>query len=160
MGDDQSSWELRAQAWRDPRTIVGGSDAGAHLDLMCGAVYSTTVLGHAVRERHLLSLEEAVHQLTDVPARLYGLRERGRVTEGWWADLLVFDPDTIAPGVIHTRTDLPAGAPRLYAEASGVLHVLVNGTEIATDGKASGETPGTVLRSGRDTVTVTATGPA
>jgi N-acyl-D-aspartate/D-glutamate deacylase len=154
FGDDDETWNTRAEAWRDPRTVIGGSDAGAHLDLMCGAVYSTTVLGPAVRDRALLSLEEAVHQLTDVPARLYGLRQRGRVAEGWFADLVVFDPDTVGPGPVHTRDDLPGGAARLYAEATGVHHVIVNGTEIATDGRATGETPGTVIRSGRDTDTV------
>jgi N-acyl-D-aspartate/D-glutamate deacylase len=117
-------------------------------------VYSTTVLGPAVRDRGLLPLEEAVHQLTDVPARLYGLRDRGRVAEGWFADLIVFDPDTVGPGPVHTRADLPAGAARLYAEATGMHHVIVNGTEIARHGKATGDTPGTVIRSGRDTDTV------
>jgi N-acyl-D-aspartate/D-glutamate deacylase len=156
FGDDTASWQERAKAWADPRTIIGGSDAGAHLDMMCGAVYSTHVLGPAVRDHQVISLEEAVHQLTDVPARLYGLRDRGQVAEGWWADLVLLDPETVGPGPIHTRTDLPAGAPRLYAEASGVEHVLVNGTEIATGGKATGDLPGTVLRSGRDTETVSA----
>jgi N-acyl-D-aspartate/D-glutamate deacylase len=154
FGDDDATWKARAEAWLDPRTVIGGSDAGAHLDLMCGAVYSTTVLGPAARDRQVISLEEGVRQLTDVPARLYGVEQRGRIEEGWFADVIAFDPDTIAPGPIHTRFDLPAGAPRLYAEATGVMHVLVNGTEIATDGKLTGDTPGVLLRSGRDTVTV------
>jgi N-acyl-D-aspartate/D-glutamate deacylase len=156
FGNDEASWKERAKAWLDPRTVIGGSDAGAHLDMMCGAVYSTTVLGPAVREHQVISLEEAVRQLTDVPARLYGLRDRGRVAPGWWADLLVFDPTTVGPGRIHTRNDLPAGAPRLYAEATGVEHVLVNGVEIVTGAKATGASPGQVLRSGRDTDTVSA----
>jgi N-acyl-D-aspartate/D-glutamate deacylase len=156
FGNDDASWQERGKAWVDRRTIVGGSDAGAHLDMMCGAVYSTTVLGPAVRDHQVISLAEAVHQLTDVPARLYGLRHRGRVEEGWWADLVVFDPETIAPGKIHTRTDLPGDAPRLYAEATGVHHVVVNGQEIVSDGKATGDVPGAVLRSGRDTETVSA----
>jgi len=160
FGDDDATWAERATAWLDPRTVIGGSDAGAHLDLMCGAVYSTSLLGHAVRDRGLLSLEEAVHQLTDVPARLYGLRDRGRLREGWWADAVVFDPASVGPGPIHTRDDLPGGAGRLYADALGIQHVLVNGTEVATDGKAAGATPGTVLRSGRDTATVQASGPS
>ncbi len=151
-------WKLRGEVWRDERTVVGGSDAGAHLDMMCGAVYSTSLLAEGVRDRQLLSLEEAVHQLTDVPARLYGLRGRGRVAPGWHADLVVLDPDRVAPGPTRTRHDLPGGAPRLYAEAAGIESVLVGGTEIVSAGRATGSTPGTVLRSGYHTDTVTVPG--
>jgi N-acyl-D-aspartate/D-glutamate deacylase len=108
-----------------------------------------------VREKRLLTLEEAIHQLTDVPARLYGVRERGRLQVGWHADVVVFDPAHIGPGPIHFRNDLPAGASRLYAEANGIDRVLVNGIEIVNQGAFSGATPGTLLRSGRDTETVT-----
>lgn len=152
-------WRARAEAWLDPRTIVGASDAGAHLDMMCGAVYSTFLLGEAVRDRRLLSLEEAVHQLTDVPARLYGLVDRGRVAPGARADLVVFDPATVGPLPERTRDDLPGGAARLVAEATGITQVLVNGVVIVRDGAFTGATPGSLLRSGTDTLTVTA-GPA
>jgi N-acyl-D-aspartate/D-glutamate deacylase len=156
----EGDWAARAGAWLDPRTIVGGSDAGAHLDTMCGAVYTTSLLADGVRRRSLLSWEEAVHQLSDVPARLYGLRHRGRLDEGWWADVVVFDPAEVGYGPERTRNDLPGGAPRLYAEATGVEHVLVNGTEVVRHGALTGERPGQVLRSGRDTDTVGAAGPA
>ena len=155
----EEDWAARAGAWLDPRTIVGGSDAGAHLDTMCGAVYSTSLLADGVRRRSLLSWEEAIRQLTDVPARLYGLRHRGRLAEGWWADVVVFDPAEIGHGPERTRYDLPAGAPRLYADGTGVEHVLVNGTEVVRHNALTGERPGRVLRSGRDTDTVTAAGP-
>jgi N-acyl-D-aspartate/D-glutamate deacylase len=156
--ESEADWELRAKTWLDPRAVVGGSDAGAHLDTMCGAVYSTSLLGEGVRRRALISWEEAVRQLTDVPARLYGLRHRGRLSEGWWADVVIFDPQEIGHGPERTRDDLPAGAARLYAEATGIEHVLVNGAEVVRHGALAGQLPGRVLRSGRDTDTVTAAG--
>ncbi|MDA8356183.1 MAG: amidohydrolase family protein [Actinomycetota bacterium] len=154
--ESEEDWAARGRIWTDRRAVVGGSDAGAHLDTMCGAVYSTALLGQGVREHGVISWEEAVHQLTDVPARLYGLKGRGRIAPGWWADLVVFDPATVGPGPERTRDDLPGGSSRLYAEATGIEHVLVNGTEVVSQGAATGALPGRVLRSGRDTVTVRA----
>ena len=155
MEPGQADWETRAGVWKDPRTIVGASDAGAHLDMMCGAIYSTSLLGDGVREHGVITLEEAVHQLTDVPARLYGLKDRGRIEEGLAADLTVFDPETVGHLPARTRSDLPGGAWRLYCEATGVEHVFVNGTPIVESGDFTGNTPGTLLRSGTDTTTVT-----
>jgi N-acyl-D-aspartate/D-glutamate deacylase len=154
IGESEADWALRAEAWLDPRAIVGGSDAGAHLDTMCGAIYSTSMLGDGVRARGLLTWEQAVRQLTDVPARLYGLRDRGRLVPGAFADIVVFDPNAIGHGPVRTRDDLPGGASRLYAEAVGIQHVLVNGTEIVRHGSFTTARPGRVLRSGRDTDTV------
>jgi N-acyl-D-aspartate/D-glutamate deacylase len=151
-------WKMRAGVWRDPRAIVGGSDAGAHLDMMCGASYSTFMVGDAVRDGHV-TLEEAVHLLTEVPAVLYGLADRGRVASGARADLVLFDPDTVGPGAERTHDDLPGGASRIVVEARGVHRVLVDGVEIVRDGAYTGATPGTVLRAGRDTRTITARPP-
>ena len=106
--ESEEDWALRGQTWQDPRAIVGGSDAGAHLDTMCGAIYSTSVLGDGVRARGLLSWEQAVHQLSDVPARLYGLRDRGRLVAGAFADVVIFDPAAIGHGAVRTRRR-PAG---------------------------------------------------
>jgi N-acyl-D-aspartate/D-glutamate deacylase len=158
--ESEEDWTLKADVWRDRRTVVGGSDAGAHLDVMCGAIYSTSLLGEGVRKRHLLSWEEAVHQLTEVPARLYGLRDRGRLTPGSFADMVIFDPERVGQLPERTRADLPGGASRLYAEAEGIEHVLVNGTGIVRAGTFTGALPGAVLRSGRDTDTVTVPGAA
>jgi N-acyl-D-aspartate/D-glutamate deacylase len=156
FGDDAADWRVRAEVWRSPHAVIGGSDAGAHLDMMCGAIYTTSLLGHGVREHQVVTLEEAVRLLTDVPARLYGLAERGRITPGWHADLVLFDPATVDHGPERTRYDLPAGAPRLVADARGIASVLVGGVEVCRDGVATGALPGTVLRSGRDTHTVPA----
>ncbi|HZQ30945.1 MAG TPA: amidohydrolase family protein [Mycobacterium sp.] len=156
FGDDEADWRLRAQVWRHRDAVIGGSDAGAHLDMMCGAIYTTSLLGHGVREHQVVTLEEAVRLITDVPARLYGLRERGRITPGWHADLVLFDPETVDHGAERTRYDLPAGAPRLVADAYGIHTVFVGGVEACRDGVATGALPGTVLRSGRDTDTVRA----
>ncbi|MCZ7529747.1 MAG: amidohydrolase family protein [Acidimicrobiia bacterium] len=154
MTESEADWKLRAEVWRDPRTVVGGSDAGAHLDMMCGAIYSTALLAHGVREFGVISLEEAIHQLADVPAALYGLTGRGRITPGYAADIVVFDPDRVGYEPERMRADLPGGAWRLYAEATGIHHVLVNGVPVVDDDRLTGATPGTLLHSGRDTETV------
>ena len=156
FGDDEADWKMRAQVWRNRDAVIGGSDAGAHLDMMCGAIYTTSLLGHGVREHQVVTLEEAVRLITDVPARLYGLKGRGRITPGWHADLVMFDPAAVGHGPEQTRYDLPAAAPRLVADARGISSVWVGGVEVCRDGAATGAMPGTVLRSGRDTETVTA----
>jgi N-acyl-D-aspartate/D-glutamate deacylase len=153
IGDDDASWKLRAEVWRDPRAVVGASDAGAHLDMIDTFAFSTVLLGNA-RKRALIPVEEAVRLLTEVPAKLYGLTGRGRLAEGAIADVVVFDPATVASGPVYMRHDLPGGAPRLYADAIGIEHVIVNGVEIVTGGEHTGALPGTILHSGRDTASV------
>ena len=153
-GDDAATWALRGKLWQDDRTVIGASDAGAHLDMIDTFAFSTTVLGPGVRDHGVVGMEEAVRQLTDVPARVYGLNERGRLEVGWHADVVVFDPATIGVGDTYTKFDLPENAGRLYADATGVDHVIVNGVEIVEGKKHTGELPGTILRSGRDTTTV------
>jgi N-acyl-D-aspartate/D-glutamate deacylase len=152
--DDPESWRLRAEAWDSGYTMIGGSDAGAHLDRMCGAPYTTEWLGDCLRGKKLTTLEKAVRHLTDVPARLFGLTDRGRLAEGWIADVVVFDPETIDSAEVQLVNDLPGGTSRLYADAIGVEKVFVNGRLTVDAGKPTGELPGTVLRSGRDTETV------
>ena len=157
IGESEADWELRAKVWQDPRTIVGGSDAGAHLDMMCGAIYSTSMLGDGVRARQLLSWEEAIRQLTDVPARLYGLRHRGRLAQGWWADIVVFDPERVGHGPERTRDDLPGGASRLYAEGDrDRARARQRRGDRRAPVRSPARCPGAVLRSGTDTDTVPA----
>ena len=155
LGRSDAGWAARVAIWKDPRVMLGGSDAGAHLDLMCHANYPTRVLGEVVARRGLLTLEEAVAMLTDRPARHYGLRHRGRIEPGWHADLVVFDPETVDSGPARLVDDMPGGGVRLVADSRGIDHVLVAGIEVVTDGTPTTARPGRVLRSGTDTDTVT-----
>jgi len=151
--NDDASWAMRKEVWSDPRAMLGGSDAGAHLDRMCGATYTTRLLADCLRGRKLATLERAVQMLTDEPAQLFGLRDRGRIAEGFHADLVVFDPETVGAGHARLVNDLPGGSARLTAEAEGVVRVYVGGVATVVDNTGTGATPGQVLRSGRDTRT-------
>ena len=152
-GDD-ASWELRRQTWNDDRAILGGSDAGAHLDRMCGAPFPTRFLGDTLRGRKLVSLERAVQLMTQVPAELFGLIDRGLIAEGFHADIVVVDPETVGSELAVLVHDLPGDSPRLTAGSIGVEKVLVNGTVVVEDGVATGTLAGSILRSGKDTRTV------
>jgi len=152
--DDEESWRMRAELWRDPRIMLGGSDAGAHLDRMCGAPYPTAFLADCIRGRKLVSMEEAVRLMTAVPAGVFGLVDRGTIAEGMIADVIVFDPETVGAGPVRMTNDLPGDNKRLVADALGMKHVFVAGVETVTDGAATDARPGALLRSGVDTVTV------
>jgi N-acyl-D-aspartate/D-glutamate deacylase len=132
---------------QDGRFLVGLSDGGAHVDMLCDACYPTFLLGRWVRERQALSLEEGVRQLTSVPADFWGVRERGRLAEGLAADLVLFDPDTIDTLDAEYVHDLPGGARRLVARAKGVHYTIVAGQVLMRDGEHQGPLPGRVLRS-------------
>jgi N-acyl-D-aspartate/D-glutamate deacylase len=149
--DTRADWEARMEVLHEGRAIIGGSDAGAHLDMIDTFRFATNLLEQGVREHGVLTTEEAVHQITQVPAQLYGLRDRGVLREGAYADLVVFDEDTVGSGPVYSRADLPGGAARLYADSIGVDHVIVNGEPIVDHGELTGSRPGGVLRSGRDT---------
>ncbi|HEY8546769.1 MAG TPA: amidohydrolase family protein, partial [Acidimicrobiales bacterium] len=151
--NDDESWAMRKVVWQDPRVLLGGSDAGAHLDRMCGATYTTRLLADCLRGRKLATLERAVQMLTDEPAQLFGLRERGRVAEGYHADLVVFDPETVGSGPARLVDDLPGGAARLTAEAQGMVRVYVGGVATVVENTSTGALPGRILRSGTDTRT-------
>ena len=146
--DDADSWRLRAEAWALPDVLLGGSDAGAHLDRMCGAPYPTQFLADSIRGKKLVTLERAVQLLTQAPAGLFGLRDRGELREGAHADIVLFDPDTVAAGDATLISDLPGGTPRLDAPALGIERVLVNGRAVVANGALTGDLPGGVLRSG------------
>jgi N-acyl-D-amino-acid deacylase len=129
----------------DENAIISLSDAGAHLTFLCDAGFGLHVLGHWVRELRRLPMEEAVRKLTSEPARLFGIRDRGRIEKGCWADMLLFDPATVGRGASTRVYDLPAGASRLTTPAKGVHGVWVNGALVA-DGNG---VLGNASRSGR-----------
>ena len=117
---------------------LGLSDAGAHVGQLCDAPLPTDLLGNWVRERGVMPLERAVRKLTGEPADMFGFVRRGYLREGDWADVCVFDPQTVGPGPVRRVRDFPANGERLTAEEpTGVRHVLVNGTPIRRDGVAA-----------------------
>jgi N-acyl-D-aspartate/D-glutamate deacylase len=123
-----------AQLLTHDHVVLGLSDAGAHVDQLCDAPLPTDLLSRWVRERGALSIEQAVRKLTGEPADIFGLARRGHLREGSWADVCVFDPETIATGQTKRVRDFPAGGERLTAEHTvGLRHVLVNGTPIRRD---------------------------
>ena len=143
--DDQ---EDLAAVLRDERSLLGLSDAGAHASQLCDAVFSTYLLEHWVRDTGVLSLEQAVWRLTGQPARVFGLRGRGRIAPGCLADLVAFDPATIAVEETERVHDLPAGADRLVARSRGIASVWVRGEPIVHDGVDVPAAPGALIRDG------------
>ena len=154
--NDAESWRMRAELWQDPRAMIGGSDAGAHLDRMCGAPYPTRWLKDCLRGKKLTTVENAVRMMSSAPAALFGLVDRGVLREGAHADVVVLDPETVGAEDATLVNDLPGDSARLTAGSIGVVRVLVNGVPVVVDGIATGAVPGKVLKSGRDTTTVTA----
>jgi len=133
----------------DPRTMVGLSDGGAHVDMLCDAGYCTYLLGTWVRERQAMSLEQAVKRITSEPADFFGIKGRGRLLPGMAADVVVFDYNTVGSNKRgEMRNDLPGGGRRLVMPARGIEHVLVNGHSLYNQGKPSEGLHGQVLRSG------------
>jgi N-acyl-D-aspartate/D-glutamate deacylase len=135
---------------RSPHTILGLSDAGAHASQLCDACFSTHLLGHWVREKQSISLEQAVHMLTAQVCEVFDIRDRGRLAQGLPADVVVFDPDTVGASGLRRVYDFPAGADRLVSDASGIEAVIVSGVPIRIEGHdvvdPEGELPGQVLR--------------
>ena len=151
--NDDESWRLRQEVWDDPRVMLGGSDAGAHLDRMCGSSYTTRLLADCLRGRKLTSVERAVQMMTQAPAELFGLVDRGTIAVGNHADLGGVRPRDVGAENARLVEDLPGGTARLTAGSEGVVRVYVAGVTTVEDGKATGATPGKILRSGVDTVT-------
>jgi N-acyl-D-amino-acid deacylase len=131
---------------KHPRSVVTFSDSGAHVSQIMDSSLQTQVLAYWVRRRGALSLEEGVRMLTLEPASAWGLHERGLLREGLAADVIVFDPDRVAPELPEVVNDLPAGARRLRQKARGFHASIVNGQVVLRDGEHTGAYPGRVLR--------------
>ena len=129
-----------------PHTLVGLSDGGAHADMRCEAGYSTYLLGSLVRDKHMLSLEDAIHKLTAVPAQVFGVPLRGTLRAGNIADVVVFDPATVNCGKQEAVHDFPGGGTRYIEKSSGIVHTLLNGQVLFSDGEQTGPLSGRVLR--------------
>jgi N-acyl-D-amino-acid deacylase len=133
----------------DPRTMIGLSDGGAHVNMLCDAGYCTYLLGTWVRERQAMPLEQAVKRITSEPADLFGIKDRGRLRVGWPADVTIFDERTVGSAKrARMQDDLPGGGRRLVMPAEGIEYTVVNGEVLYEHGKHSGAMPGRVLRSG------------
>jgi len=137
----------------EPDTVLGLSDAGAHASQLCDACFSTYLLSRWVREKQAIALPEAIRMLTSRPAEVFGITDRGRLAAGLAADVVVFDTATVGASKLRRVHDLPAGADRLVADASGIEAVIVNGTIVRRAGRdavaADGALPGALLRNGR-----------
>ena len=133
---------------KHPRSLVTFSDAGAHVSQISDCSIATHLLGYWVRQEQAVGLEEAVSMLTAQPAAAFGFSDRGRIAEGFVADLAIFDPATVAPAVPRIEYDLPGGARRLVQEATGFLATIVGGEVLLREGRHSGALPGRVLRRG------------
>jgi N-acyl-D-amino-acid deacylase len=133
----------------DARVMVGLSDGGAHVDMLCDAGYCTYLLGTWVREKQAMSLERAIQRLTSEPADFFGIKNRGRLMAGMAADIVVFDHNTVGSAKRgEMRNDLPGGGRRIVMTARGIEHVVVNGQTLYDEGKLGATLPGQVLRSG------------
>jgi len=137
-----------AEILKSPITLVGQSDAGAHLIYHAGYGYATRFLGYWIRERKVMSLEEGIRKLTFMVASLFGLDDRGLVRNGMAADLVLFDPETVRECEPEMVNDLPGGEKRLIQKAIGVKMTIVNGKVLVEDGEHTGDYPGRVLGNG------------
>ncbi len=123
-----------AMLLQEPGCTLGLSDAGAHVGQLCDAPLPTDLLGNWVRERQVLTLEQAVHKLSQEPAQLFGFADRGVLRPGAFADIVVLDPATVAPGPLRRVRDFPADTERLTADQpSGMRHLFVNGVATRLD---------------------------
>ena len=139
-----------ARKFSDPRTMIGISDGGAHVDMLCNAGYPTYLLGYFARSKQAITLEHAVQRITSEPANFFGMSDRGQLRAGMAADITIFDFDRIgSPERPEIRHDFPGGGRRLVTQADGIEYTIVNGAVLYEGRRHTGALPGRVLRSGR-----------
>jgi N-acyl-D-aspartate/D-glutamate deacylase len=131
---------------RHPRSVVTFSDSGAHVSQIMDSSIQTHLLGHWVRNRQALTLEHAVRKITFDLASFWGLKDRGLLREGYAADVVIFNPDTVSPEMPTLEYDLPAGARRLKQKATGIMATIVNGEVLLRNNEHTGALPGRLLR--------------
>src|SRR6185437_3707672 len=132
-----------------PNALIGLSDGGAHVQFHGGYGFSTRLLGEWVREKQVMSLENAVRRLTFDSASTFGLYDRGLLRPGMVADITIFDPDTVKPLPEYIVHDFPAGGWRFKEPAQGIYATFVNGRMLMKEGEHTGNLPGRVLRNSR-----------
>jgi len=135
-----------AQILTYPNAIIGLSDGGAHVQFQSGFGFSTRLLSEWVRDKQVMSLEQAVRRLTFDSATIFGLYDRGLLRPGMAADITIFDPETVRPLPLEVVHDFPTGAKRIKEPAAGIMATVVNGDVLMEDGKHTGALPGRVLR--------------
>lgn len=140
--------EVVLEIMRHPRCIVTFSDSGAHVSQIMDSSIPTHLLGYWVREREAFTWEQAVQMITLAPATAWGFHDRGLLREGMAADVCVFDPATVGPGMPEVVNDLPGGSVRLIQKASGIAATVVNGQILTLAGEHDGAYPGRLLRAG------------
>jgi N-acyl-D-aspartate/D-glutamate deacylase len=157
LADDLNTvfhWSNETPAWREllkevqrhSQMIVGVSDGGAHLDRDDGQEWPSHFLATWWRTERVWTLEEAIAQVTSVPASILGLHDRGRLEVGLPADIYIFDPEQIGAGTCRQETDAVTGAARFRAVPVGAIATLVNGVVVVENGTATGELPGVIVR--------------
>jgi N-acyl-D-amino-acid deacylase len=142
--------ERVVRKFSDPRTMIGISDGGAHVDMLCNAGYPTYLLGYFARGKQAITLEHAIKRITSEPAGFFGMSDRGKLQPGMAADITIFDFDRIgSPERPEIRHDFPGGGRRLVTQADGIEYTIVNGTVLYESRRHMGALPGRVLRSGQ-----------
>jgi N-acyl-D-amino-acid deacylase len=146
LGEINTDTEAVGQILRSPYAVVGLSDGGAHVQFHSNVGNSTRLLGYWVRDKGIMSLEQAVRRLTFDSATAFGIYDRGLLQPGMAADLVIFDPDTVNPGEEDVVHDFPNHGWRIREQAEGIYCTIVNGQVLLEGGKHVGTYPGRVLR--------------